>query len=377
MTQDFIRNTGIHRTQSPGALFFMRYDLLLLLPLLGLMIFGLYILYSASGQDMTLVIKQAIRYGIGLGLILAIVQLPQIFWIRIAPVLYLAGIGLLIAVLTFGIDAKGATRWIAIPGFARIQPSELMKLAIPLLLASIYGRGSLPPSIPMILVGFVITLVPTLLIAKQPDLGTSLLIAYSGFVTLLLAGLPWVAVGALALLSLPTVLIVWHFFMHEYQKTRVLTLLDPSSDPLGAGWNIIQSKAAIGSGGLQGKGWLEGTQSQLNFLPESSTDFIIAVIAEELGFMGVLFLFSFYVLICLRGIIISWNAKDSFGRLLSGTLTFTFFIYILVNVGMVTGLLPVVGVPLPLVSYGGSSVVSLLAGFGLIIAVHGQHYGTN
>ena len=162
--------------------------------------------------------------------------------------------------------------------------------------------------------------------------------------------------------------------MHDYQKTRVMTLLDPTTDPLGSGWNSIQSQAAIGSGGIDGKGWLQGTQSQLDFLPESHTDFIIAVIAEEQGFKGVLLLFFIYFIICARGLMIAWNAKDTFGRLLAGTLTLTFFIYIFVNVGMVSGILPVVGVPLPLVSYGGSSVVSLMAAFGFIMSIHAQHY---
>lgn len=374
MTTDFIRNTGIRSPTNRNYHAFLCYDLFLIIPLLLLMLFGLYVLYSASGQDMELVLKQIIRFGLGFFIIIIVVQCPQSLWIQLAPFLYCVGVGLLVAVFFIGTDAKGAQRWIVIPGLARLQPSEVMKLAIPLLLASMYAKKSLPPTKFLFFIGSILILIPTLLIAKQPDLGTSILIAYSGFTTLLLAGLPWLMLGALAILSIPTMLMIWHYFMHEYQKTRVLTLLDPSSDPLGAGWNIIQSKAAIGSGGLNGKGWLEGTQSQLNFLPESSTDFIIAVIAEELGFKGVIILFTLYMVICLRGILISWYAQDTFGRLLAGTLTFTFFIYIVVNVGMVSGLLPVVGVPLPLVSYGGSSVVSLMTGFGLILAVHAQHY---
>jgi len=359
------------------ATLFKKIDLALALPLLGIIIYGLFILYSASSQDLYLVLKQGIRILLGWGIIIVIIQTPQIFWQKIAFLAYCTGLGLLIAVLLFGTDAKGAQRWITIPGIMRFQPSEIMKLAIPLMLASLFAHNALPPKKKTLLLGVLAIIVPTVLIAKQPDLGTSLLIAYSGFMALMLAGFPWRYLAILTALSIPSTWVLWQYFMHAYQKQRVLTLLNPDADPLGYGWNIIQSKAAIGSGGIDGKGWLNGTQSQLDFLPESSTDFIIAVVGEEMGFKGIMLLFIFYFIICARGLLIAWNAKDTFGRLLAGTLTFTFFIYVFVNVGMVTGLLPVVGVPLPLVSYGGSSVVSLMASLGFLFAiqantVHGQ-----
>lgn len=373
MNQDFIRNSD-YSPSTKTKYFVWKIDWILTLALLCLCSYGLFILYSASGQDLRLVTKQAMRIMLGLTLMIGIAHLPRLFWIQVAPFIYAIGLILLIIVLLFGTDAKGAQRWIVIPGVARFQPSEMMKIATPLLLASLYARAELPPKFGHLLFGLMLSLIPAVLIAKQPDLGTALLIAYSGFITIILAGLPWRYLFTLIALSIPSAVILWQFFMHSYQKRRVLTLLNPDADPLGAGWNIIQSKAAIGSGGLEGKGWLQGTQSQLDFLPESSTDFIIAVIAEELGLKGVLVLFALYITVCGRSLMIAWNANDSFGRLLAGTFTFTFFIYIFVNVGMVSGILPVVGVPLPLISYGGSSIVSLLASFGLIMAVHVQQH---
>jgi len=270
-----------------------------------------------------------------------------------------------------GVQAKGAQRWLGVPGLPRFQPSELMKLAVPLMVASFLADRPLPPTAKTVVSVLALIAAPALLIGLQPDLGTAILVAAAGFAVLLLSGLFWrwaLLAGLLGLAALPGLWMV----MRDYQRQRVLTLLDPESDPLGAGWNIIQSKIAIGSGGLFGKGLFEGTQSHLNFLPESHTDFIIAVLAEELGFLGVLGLLTLYFLLLTRGLYIATQGRDTFARLLAGGLTLTFFTYLFVNVAMVSGLLPVVGVPLPLVSYGGTSALTLLAGFGVLMAVATQ-----
>ncbi|PIE20780.1 MAG: rod shape-determining protein RodA [Neptuniibacter caesariensis] len=357
-----------HLRQRPGLWSYTNLDGWLLLLLLLLCGFGLFILYSASGQDMGYVTRQAIRMGVGFFVMIVLAQLTPRFLGRWAPWLYVMGIGLLVWVILFGTGAKGAQRWIALPGF-RFQPSELMKLVLPLTVAFYLAHRPLPPVFRHIFISLVLVGMPTVLIMKQPDLGTSLLIASSGIFVLLLSGILWryvfTALGVAAA-ALPGLWAV----MKDYQKQRVLTFIDPESDPLGSGWNIIQSKTAIGSGGISGKGWLSGTQSQLDFLPESHTDFIIAVVAEEMGLIGVLILLTLYVLIIARGLIIAAQAPDSFGRLLAGSLILTFFVYVFVNIGMVSGLLPVVGVPLPLVSYGGTSIVTLMAGFGIIMSVH-------
>jgi rod shape determining protein RodA len=269
------------------------------------------------------------------------------------------------------VQAKGAQRWLGVPGLPRFQPSELMKLAVPLMVAAFLADRPLPPTGKTVLQVLAMIAAPALLIALQPDLGTAILVAAAGFAVVLLAGIPWRWVffaGFAGLAALPGLWMV----MRDYQRQRVLTLIDPESDPLGAGWNIIQSKIAIGSGGLFGKGLFEGTQSHLNFLPESHTDFIIAVLAEELGFLGVLGLLTLYFLLLTRGLYIATQGRDGFSRLLAGGLTLTFFTYLFVNVAMVSGLLPVVGVPLPLVSYGGTSALTLLAGFGVLMAVATQ-----
>jgi rod shape determining protein RodA len=305
--------------------------------------------------------------GAGFVVILVLAQIQPRTYRFLAPLAYIAGVGLLLGVLFFGVGAKGAQRWLELPGF-RFQPSELMKLAVPLMVAAWLTRQQLPPTFRHLLSTLVLLAIPTALIMKQPDLGTSLLIAASGVFVILLSGVYWrwifIALGLVGA-ALPA---LWAI-MKDYQRQRVLTFLDPESDPLGAGWNIIQSKTAIGSGGLPGKGWLHGTQSQLDFLPESHTDFIIAVIGEELGMSGVLILLALYLLIIARGLIISVQAQDSFSRLLAGSITLTFFVYVFVNIGMVTGLLPVVGVPLPMVSYGGTSIVTLMAGFGILMSI--------
>lgn len=343
-------------------------DLQLLLLLLALCGFGLFVLYSASGQDWSYVQRQAIRMGAGFFALIFLAQIPPRTLARLGPWLYVLGFVLLVAVLVAGVGAKGAQRWIQLPGF-RFQPSEIMKLVLPIMIASYLARYPLPPTFKHIIVSLVLIGVPCVLIMKQPDLGTSLLIGASGVFVLLFSGIYWrwifLAFGVAAA-ALPALWMV----MKEYQKQRVLTFLDPESDPLGAGWNIIQSKTAIGSGGLGGKGWMQGTQSQLDFLPESHTDFIIAVIGEELGMTGVLVLLALYLLIIGRGLLIAVQAQDSFSRLLAGSVTLTFFVYVFVNIGMVSGLLPIVGVPLPMVSYGGTSIVTLMVGFGILMSIH-------
>jgi rod shape determining protein RodA len=282
--------------------------------------------------------------------------------------LYGAGLILLIAVLFFGHEGKGAQRWLDL-GFFRFQPSELMKLAVPILVATYLAERPLPPTVTRLVISLMMIIVPALLIAKQPDLGTAILIASSGLIVIFLSGISWRLIMGFIIAAASALPVLW-YVMHDYQRQRVLTFLNPESDPLGAGYHIIQSKIAIGSGGLFGRGWLEGTQSQLAFLPERSTDFIFSVIAEEFGLIGVGLLLSSYLMIAARGLFIASDAQTSYARLLAGSISLTFLVYVFVNVGMVTGLLPVVGVPLPLVSYGGTSMVTLLAGFGILMSIH-------
>src|SRR5690606_1801055 len=272
-------------------------------------------------------------------------------------------------VLAVGIGAKGAQRWLQLPGLPRFQPSEFMKLAVPMTLAWYLSARTLPPRTSHMMVAVVILALPFVLVLKQPDLGTALLIAAAGLIVLFLAGLSWKWIAGVVAAVGIAVPIMWHFVMHTYQKQRVLTFLDPEKDPLGTGWNIIQSKTAIGSGGLYGKGWLEGTQSHLDFLPESHTDFIIAVLAEEFGFWGVCVLLALYVLVIARCLFIAARAQDTYSRLMAGCIGVTFFVYVFVNIGMVSGILPVVGVPLPLISYGGTSVLTLMASFGMLMSI--------
>lgn len=343
-------------------------DLPLLLSLLVLMSVGLMIIYSAGGQDIDLVIRQVIRLGIGLVVMFFVAQIPPSFYQRWAIIVFIMGLLMLLAVLLFGHVGKGAQRWLDL-GFMKFQPSEVMKLVVPMTLAWFISREDLPTKTKNIIFAFILLMVPTLMIAKQPDLGTSLLIASSGVFVLFLAGASWKLIGVCAGLISAFMPILWMFLMRDYQKQRVLTFLDPEQDPLGSGYHIIQSKIAIGSGGLYGKGWLQGTQSQLEFLPERHTDFIFSVFSEEFGLMGILALLCIYLLIVMRGLWIAVNAQEAFTKLLAGSLTLTFFVYVFVNIGMVSGLLPVVGVPLPLISYGGTSMVTLMAGFGVIMAI--------
>lgn len=348
----------------------MHIDGWLLLLLLVLGAGSLFILYSASGKNIDLLLKQASSFGIGMVGVVVIAQFDPRFMARWVPLAYLMGVALLTVVEVMGHTAMGATRWINIPGVIRFQPSELMKIIMPMTIAWYLSRHNLPPRFKHIVISLAMIGVPFVLILKQPDLGTSLLVLASGAFVVFMAGLQWRWIVGAAAAVVPIAIGMWYFVMHDYQKRRVLTFLNPESDPLGAGWNIIQSKAAIGSGGVLGKGWLLGTQSHLDFLPESHTDFIIAVLAEEFGLVGVCLLLLLYLLLLARGLVITVQAQTLFGKLLAGALTMTFFVYVFVNIGMVSGLLPVVGVPLPFISYGGTHLVTLLSGFGILMAIH-------
>jgi rod shape determining protein RodA len=341
----------------------------MLAALLLLIGFGLLVLYSASGQDIAVVYRQGVRIGVGLAAMLVLSQVPPHILRMWTPYLYGVGLILLLATWFFGVG-RSTNRWLDL-GPIRFQPSEIMKLGVPMMVAWYLHPRRLPPDFVSILVSGFILLAPVILIVRQPDLGTSLLVAVSGCFTLFLAGLQWrylLIAGGLAAAAAPALWLV----MREYQRDRVRTFLDPESDPLGSGWNIIQSKIAVGSGGVLGKGWLNGTQSNLEFIPERHTDFILAVLSEEFGLVGVLLLFSVYLYIIGRGLYIASLARNTYARLLAGSLTLTFFVYVLVNGGMVSGILPVVGVPLPLISYGGTSIVTLLAGFGILMSIFGH-----
>ena len=342
-------------------------DAQLLFSLIGLSALGLVVLYSAGGGDIELVERQLIRLGIAFASLFAMAQVPPRLLLRMTPWAFMVGVLFLVAVLIAGESSGGAQRWLDLY-IVRFQPSEIMKLAVPMMVAWYLAEARLPPNRWQLLAAAVLIAVPMLMIAKQPDLGTALLIASSGFFVLLLAGLQWRLLGFFAVLVTAAAPAIWHF-MHDYQRQRVITLLNPESDPLGSGYHIIQSKIAIGSGGLYGKGWMNGTQSQLDFLPERSTDFIFAVLGEEFGLLGILVLFTFYIFIVVRGIVISIQAQDTYTRLLAGSLSMTFCVYFMINTGMVTGLLPVVGLPLPLISYGGTSIVTLMAGFGILMSI--------
>ncbi|TPW17020.1 MAG: rod shape determining protein RodA [Halothiobacillaceae bacterium] len=344
-------------------------DLPLLLGLVILSCVGLAILYSASGQDLDIVVRQTVRLCIGFVSMVVIAQISPHHYKHWGPWVFLLGLLFLIAVLVVGEIGKGAQRWLDL-GLFRFQPSEIMKVAVPVMAAWYLSERAIPPSNKQLFVTTLLIIIPVLLIAKQPDLGTALLISASGIFVLLLAGMRWRVVFSLLVLVIPISGLMWEYGMHDYQRNRILTLLDPERDPLGTGYHIIQSKIAIGSGGLYGKGWLNGTQAHLEFLPESSTDFIFAVFGEEFGLVGSIVLLLLYLAIVLRGLYIATQAQNTFNRLLAGSLTLTFFVYVFVNIGMVIGILPVVGVPLPLISYGGTSVVTLMAGFGVLMSIH-------
>ncbi len=346
----------------------LRLDGMLLSGLAGVTVFGLFVLYSAAGDNTALWFSQLARVGIGFALMIVLAQVPDHFLRMLSPAAWAIGIVLLVVVAVAGDIGKGAQRWLDL-GVIRFQPSEILKLAVPMMCAWYLHQRPLPPSPRDILVVLLIVAVPVGLIAEQPDLGTALLVAAAGIIVLVLAGLSWRYVLGGAVVFGAAVPVIWHF-MHDYQRQRVMTLLDPESDALGSGYHIIQSQIAIGSGGIFGKGWMNGSQAQLEFLPERSTDFIFAVIGEELGLLGLVALLAAYLFIVGRGIYMSLQCRDAFSRLLAGSIALTFFVYAFVNAGMVMGLLPVVGVPLPLVSYGGTSFVTLMAGFGILMSLH-------
>lgn len=352
-----------------GGLKRLRLDPWLLLLLLLLMGFGLLVLYSAAEQSMAMVWRQAVRLGLGLAVMVFLALLPPRLLKAWAPWLFAAALLMLIAVVFFGVG-RGAQRWLDL-GIIRFQPSEAMKLALPLALAALLHGRPLPPDWRNLLVSTALIAAPVALIVIQPDLGTALLVGLSGACVLFLAGLRWRLILGLGVAAAAAAPLVW-MRLHDYQRDRIRTFLNPENDPLGEGWNIIQSKIAVGSGGLSGKGWLAGSQSHLEFLPEPHTDFIFSVLAEEFGFIGVVALLALYAAIILRGMQLAGQCRDAFGRLLAGSLMFMFFVYLAVNVGMVSGVLPVVGVPLPLVSYGGTSAVTLLAGFGLVMGLYSR-----
>ena len=343
-------------------------DLVLLLPVIMIMALGLFVLFSASDSDWGAVNRQLRNFIIGFGVLLAVAQVRVDTLQRWAPILYLGALLLLLLVPFFGVGAKGAQRWLSL-GFIRFQPSEIMKIAMPLAVAAWVVRGGLPPRPSVTIAAIIIIAVPAATIAFQPDLGTAILVAASCVFVVFMAGISGLQILSATLVALAGIWPAWLFLLRDYQKQRILTLFDPEADKLGAGWNIIQSKTAIGSGGWSGKGWLQGTQSHLDFLPESQTDFIIAVLAEEWGFRGVLCLLALYGAAVARGLWISFSAQTSYGRVLASAITLTFCVYIIVNMSMVAGILPVVGVPLPFVSFGGTSIVTLMFGFGILMAI--------
>lgn len=334
--------------------------------LLALMLIGALTVFSATGGQR--LPAQLLNMVLALALMVVVSHLEPQQLIRVAAPLYVFGLLLLIGVAVAGDVVNGSRRWLNF-GVTRIQPSELMRLAVPMAIAAYLHHRQDALKLRHFGLAALILVIPVALILRQPDLGTAVLIAASGFYVLFLAGLPWRVLGGIAFAGLAFVPLVWNNLLHDYQKERILTLLDPSSDPLGAGYHIIQSTIAIGSGGFFGKGWMEGSQARLEFLPEGHTDFIFAVFSEEFGWAGNLVLLGVYAVIIMRGLRLSLNASSPFGRLLAGAITLTFFTYAFVNMGMVSGILPVVGVPLPLVSYGGTSMVTVLLGFGILMAI--------
>jgi len=329
---------------------------------------SLVVLYSSGGEDMDLLTKQSVRILIGFVILFVVAQFPPQALQRWAPYIFSIGLILLSLVLLVGIVGKGAQRWLDL-GLFRFQPAEIMKLGVPMMVAWVVTRNPLPLRLRELAMTVAIVGGPTVLVILQPDLGTALLIAAAGVLAIFLAGIGWRWILALAVLLGAAGPLMWTL-LHDYQRQRILTLFDPWSDPLGAGYHTIQSIIAVGSGGARGKGWLNGSQSQLEFIPERSTDFIFAVFSEEFGFVGVALLICMYLFIVGRGLYIAFSAQDTFSRLIGGALSLTFFFYVFVNIGMVSGFLPVVGVPLPLVSYGGTSMVTLMAGFGMLMSIH-------
>jgi len=370
---DFQRQLSDFGTNSSSKFSLIRLlnlDLTLFLLLLALASYGFIVLYSASSQSIPALISQAQKLLLATFIMLVIAQIPPRFYQRLSPFFYCINLILLVLVEFFGTTVNGATRWLDIPGLPRFQPAELMKLLMPMTIAWYFANRILPPEKKHIAITLVLIFLPTALIAIQPDLGTAILIAVSGLFALFLSGISLRIIFGSLISGIAAAPLLWIFYMKDYQKQRIITLFNPESDPHGAGWNILQSKTAIGSGGFSGKGWLEGTQSHLDFLPESTTDFIIAVLAEEFGLLGVITLLILYLLVIARGVQISIEAQSTYNRLLAGSITLTFFVYVFVNIGMVSGILPVVGVPLPLISVGGTSLLSLFVGFGILMSIN-------
>lgn len=346
----------------------MHIDFWLFFNILLVIAAGVLILFSADNESFVLILRQGVWIVLAVAAMLLFAQIPPERYHQWTPVIFFSGLALLAAVLVVGHTGKGAQRWLGMGSF-HFQPSEIMKLAMPMMLAWVLEKRPLPPGFLMLILCGIMLIVPVALTAKQPDLGTALIILFTGITVLLLAGIRWRYVIFLVVVIGASAPFLWHF-LHDYQRQRVLTFLNPESDPLGTGYHIIQSKIAIGSGGIFGKGYLQGTQSHLQFLPEHATDFIFGVCGEELGLIGSTLLILLMTGIALRGLYISTQAQDTFSRLLAGSLSLTFFLSFFVNMGMVTGLLPVVGVPLPLISYGGSSMVTIMIGFGIIMSIH-------
>jgi len=342
-------------------------DRVLLYALLVLALVSLAIVYSSTGKNLAATGAHAMRLTLGFGIMIAVAQMRPESLERWSPWIFAISLLFVAAVLALGVVGKGAQRWLSL-GVLRFQPSELMKLALPMMLAWFFAREGLPPRLWRLGVAVVILLVPVVLIAKQPDLGTAALVLAAGITVLFLAGVSWRIIVPLALVVIAAGPLVWHF-MHDYQRHRILTLLDPQSDPLGRGYHTIQSMIAVGSGGIYGKGWLNSTQAHLEYLPESHTDFVFAVFSEEFGLIGSLLLVLVYALIVARGFWIAYLAQDSYTRLLAGSLSVSFFLHFFINIGMVTGILPVVGIPLPVMSYGGTSIVTLMAAFGVLMSI--------
>lgn len=340
----------------------------LFLGIAAVLFFGLLILYSADNQSLILLARQLLWVCLALGIMFGFAQIPPQRYSQWAPWLFTVGVLMLVAVLIIGHTGKGAQRWLNL-GLFRFQPSEIMKLAMPMMLAWFLDKRPLPPRLIPLLICGVLLVAPVGLTAKQPDLGTALVILFTGVWVFFLSGMRWRIMIAFILIAAVCAPVLWHF-LHDYQQQRVLTFLDPERDPLGAGYHIIQSKIAIGSGGIFGKGYLHGTQSHLQFLPEHATDFIFGVVGEELGLVGSVLLILMLTFIALRGLYVATQAQDTFSRLVAGSLSLTFFLSFFVNMGMVTGILPVVGLPLPLISYGGTSMVTIMAGFGIIMSIH-------
>ncbi len=342
-------------------------DKTLLFALLGLAVISLFVVYSGSAKDVSATLGHSMRLLLGFAVLFVVAQLRPEIIERWAPYVFIGSMLLLIAVLAIGVIGKGAQRWLNL-GLFRFQPSELMKLAVPMMLAWFLARDSLPPTLPRLAGAFLMMAVPAFMIVKQPDLGTALLVFGAGTFVLFLAGMRWRIILPLLAAIAVAAPFAWNH-LHDYQRQRVLTMFNPEADPLGAGYHTIQAMIAVGSGGIYGKGWLNSSQAHLDYLPESSTDFIFAVFAEEFGLIGSLLLLAVYALIVARSLLIAYLAKDTFTRLLAGSLSLTFFLYFFVNMGMVTGILPIVGIPLPVMSYGGTSIVTIMAAFGILMSI--------